>query len=215
MCERGNICNFIHCFRNPRDEYQGVTPGEVTDSKRPYSDEEDTATSASVSRPDERPSVSHKDERPAKRIKKEAGDCKYYMLTGACRDGRKCSKDHFRSEATSTVMIKNFFQHEYLDQYDVDRVKDDGEEKRYDNMDMMRAYGKFYEVVLAKFRAIGPVTMFKCCRNFARHLRGNVYVEFSEEKYAQDVSGTSSFANSISLESLKVVSRHKIDGDLT
>merc|ERR1712193_412830 len=53
-------------------------------------------------------------------------------------------------------------------------------------MDMMHMYSKFFEVVLAKFRAIGPVVMFKCCRNFIPHLRGNVYVEFSEERYAHE-----------------------------
>jgi len=176
LCERGNICNLIHCFRNPHNEYRGITTEEKRETQRHDADRNGTSRYAY-----------RRHENPVKRVKQETGDCEFYNLTGACKDGRKCRKDHIRYKSTSTIMIKNFFHHKYLDQYDEPDADNSNEgDKDHDELDLMQAYGKFYEVVLTKFRSIGPVIMFKSCRNFTPHLRGNVYVEFSEEKYAQD-----------------------------
>ena len=50
----------------------------------------------------------------------------------------------------------------------------------YEDEDMHKNFVDFYEDVLPEFKAIGRVVQFKVCCNYEPHLRGNVYVQFSE-----------------------------------
>ena len=50
---------------------------------------------------------------------------------------------------------------------------------------MIRCYCReFYHDVLAELKIFGTVVQFKVCCNEESHLRGNVYVQYSSERYA-------------------------------
>lgn len=109
----------------------------------------------------------------------DPSNCKFYMKTGACRFGPRCSRNHVRYENTPTILIPNFFQDARLGMQSNDRNDED-----YDEVELIHEFEKFYDDVIGEFRAAGTVVMFKCSQNYVPHLRGNVYVQYSKPEYA-------------------------------
>lgn len=46
--------------------------------------------------------------------------------------------------------------------------------------EIQKEFEYFYEMVLEEFKKFGKVVHFRCCKNLAAHLRGNVLVEFEK-----------------------------------
>jgi hypothetical protein len=51
---------------------------------------------------------------------------------------------------------------------------------QYDESEIVKHYREFYFDVHEEFRKFGRLVNFKVCRNFAPHLRGNVYVHYEK-----------------------------------
>jgi len=113
----------------------------------------------------------------------ESQFCKFYVKTGACRFGARCSRMHPKKEHSPTIMIQNFFHDARLAIPMLNERNNDAAIE-YDEVDVILEYEKFYDDVIGEFRAAGTVVMFKCCQNFVPHLRGNVYVQFTKHDEA-------------------------------
>ena len=110
-------------------------------------------------------------------------NCKFFMKTGACRYGPRCSRYHVTCGNSSTIMIPNFFQNARLEISMLNENCNDIDIE-YDELEMVSEFENFYYDVIEEFKAAGKVVMFKCCQNYVPHLRGNVYVQFSKPEYA-------------------------------
>lgn len=110
-------------------------------------------------------------------------NCTFYMRTGACRFGPRCSRIHLQYESSTTILIPNMFQDVRLT---IPMLNERNNESaiEYDEVDLIFEYEKFYDDVIAEFRAAGKVVMFKCAMNYVPHLRGNVYVQYEEKAHA-------------------------------
>jgi len=107
-------------------------------------------------------------------MSKDPTNCKFYMKTGACRFGQRCSRNHVAYENSPTILIPNFFQSSVLPDPDTET----------DEVEIIHEFEKFYDDVIGEFRAAGIVAMFKCCKNFVSHLKGNVYVQYTKPEDA-------------------------------
>ncbi|XP_063967306.1 U2 small nuclear ribonucleoprotein auxiliary factor 35 kDa subunit-related protein 2-like [Lytechinus pictus] len=120
---------------------------------------------------------------PVRAVKKEEL-CSFFMKTGACRFRERCSRTHPPpTECGTTLMIPGMYTNfglgpDFKDEYDADIGLECDEESAYVN------FHEFYEDVLPEFREYGKVLQLKVCRNWEPHLRGNVYVQYSNEEEA-------------------------------
>ncbi|KAK6619029.1 hypothetical protein RUM44_003411 [Polyplax serrata] len=109
--------------------------------------------------------------------------CSFFYKVGACRFGSQCSRNHQHLHISNTLMISNFYSHFTLDQcksseYDTDIGLE------YEDSDMYSHFREFYLDVIPEFKRFGDVTMVKICCNSEPHLRGNVYIEYKDERDA-------------------------------
>ncbi|KAK3734361.1 hypothetical protein QZH41_016664, partial [Actinostola sp. cb2023] len=110
----------------------------------------------------------------------DAVNCSFYLKTGACRFGERCSRAHPRLPASVTLLIPHMYQDIRLSQTMLDEADHDtGLE--FDDEEANERYKAFFDDVLAEFEKAGRVVQFKVCCNHEPHLRGNVYVQFSSE----------------------------------
>ncbi|KAM3185239.1 hypothetical protein ACTXT7_006779 [Hymenolepis weldensis] len=114
--------------------------------------------------------------------------CQFFWKTGACRYGDRCSRQHplpplhssdiasFGLSHSNTprliLIIENMFNHFSLqcDPLEVDETQ------------LLIDYRDFYADVRPELENIcgGPLEIFRCCRNALPHLRGNVYIQFTQ-----------------------------------
>ncbi|KAG7277870.1 hypothetical protein CRUP_001322 [Coryphaenoides rupestris] len=111
---------------------------------------------------------------------RDVQNCPFFLKTGACRFGDRCSRKHVYPASSSTLMIRSMFVTFGMDQchrddYDTDASLEHSEEELYEN------FLEFYHDVLPEFQGLGKVVQFKVSCNFEPHLRGNVYVQFDTE----------------------------------
>lgn len=108
-------------------------------------------------------------------------NCSFYLKTGACRFGERCSRHHPRPSSSVTLMIPGMYNDIRLSQSMLDEADQDTS-LEYDERDTFESFKRFYDDTLPEFRKAGTVVQFKVCCNFEPHLRGNVYVQFSSEE---------------------------------
>jgi len=109
--------------------------------------------------------------------------CSFYLKTGACRFGERCSRHHMKPPSSDTILLPAMFQHISLgEDFTNDLDTDSGLE--HEESDTDKSFADFFWDVFPEFQAIGQVTMFKVCCNHDPHLRGNVYVQYREEHEA-------------------------------
>ncbi|VUZ49720.1 unnamed protein product [Hymenolepis diminuta] len=114
--------------------------------------------------------------------------CQFFWKTGACRYGDRCSRQHplpplHSSDIASLglshsnpprliLIIENMFNHFSLqcDPLEADETQ------------LLIDYRDFYADVRPELENIcgGPLEVFRCCRNALPHLRGNVYIQFTQ-----------------------------------
>ncbi|KAL2087758.1 hypothetical protein ACEWY4_016586 [Coilia grayii] len=112
---------------------------------------------------------------------KDRANCPFFLKTGACRFGDRCSRKHEHPASSSTLLIRGMFVHYGMEQcrrddYDTDANLEFSEEEVY------QQFRDFYEDVLPEFKSAGTVVQFKVSCNFEPHLRGNVYVQYATEE---------------------------------
>ncbi|MBN3279591.1 U2AFM protein, partial [Polyodon spathula] len=111
---------------------------------------------------------------------KDRANCPFYLKTGACRFGDRCSRKHAHPASSPTLMIRGMFvsfgiEQSRRDDYDTDASLEYSEEEVH------QQFLDFYEDVLPEFKSVGKVLQFKVSCNFEPHLRGNVYIQFQTD----------------------------------
>ncbi|XP_069677048.1 U2 small nuclear ribonucleoprotein auxiliary factor 35 kDa subunit-related protein 2-like isoform X2 [Periplaneta americana] len=109
--------------------------------------------------------------------------CPFFSKTGACRFGDHCSRNHQRPGISRVLLMPNFYSHfgidqSMIDEYDTDLMLE------YEDSETYQHFREFYDDVLPELEQFGWVVQFKVCCNFEPHLRGNVYVEYSNTQDA-------------------------------
>ncbi|MBN3315266.1 U2AFM protein, partial [Atractosteus spatula] len=112
---------------------------------------------------------------------KDRENCPFFLKTGACRFGDRCSRKHTHLTSSTTMMIRGMFltfgmEQSRRDDYDTDASLEYSEEE------VFQQFLEFYEDVLPEFKTVGKVVQFKVSCNFEPHLRGNVYVQYEKEE---------------------------------
>ncbi|XP_029000528.1 U2 small nuclear ribonucleoprotein auxiliary factor 35 kDa subunit-related protein 1 isoform X2 [Betta splendens] len=112
---------------------------------------------------------------------RDVANCPFFLKTGACRFGDRCSRKHIYPTSSLTLMIRGMFrtfgmEESRRDDYDIDACLEHSEE------DLQESFVEFYHDVLPEFRSVGKVLQFKVSCNYEPHLRGNVYVQFDTEE---------------------------------
>ncbi|TSM94702.1 U2 small nuclear ribonucleoprotein auxiliary factor 35 kDa subunit-related protein 2 [Bagarius yarrelli] len=111
---------------------------------------------------------------------KDKANCPFFIKTGACRFGDRCSRKHEHPTTSTTLMVRGMFvtfamEQSRRDDYDTDASLE------YSEDEMRQQFMDFYDDVLPEFRNAGKVVQFKVSCNFEPHLRGNVYVQYDTE----------------------------------
>ncbi|XP_014469221.1 PREDICTED: U2 small nuclear ribonucleoprotein auxiliary factor 35 kDa subunit-related protein 2 isoform X2 [Dinoponera quadriceps] len=108
--------------------------------------------------------------------------CPFFMKTGACRYGDKCSKNHRIVFLSKVILIHGFYSHFSLEknsaEYDTDVTLE------YETSETWQHYREFYEDVISELKTYGRINVVRCCCNTEAHLRGNLYVEYHTEREA-------------------------------
>uniref|UniRef100_I3IUK3 Zinc finger CCCH-type, RNA binding motif and serine/arginine rich 2 n=1 Tax=Oreochromis niloticus TaxID=8128 RepID=I3IUK3_ORENI len=107
---------------------------------------------------------------------RDVANCPFFLKTGACRFGDRCSRKHTYPTTSPTLMIRGMFrtfgmEESRRDDYDIDACLEHSEEE------MQESFLEFYHDVLPEFKSVGKVLQFKVSCNYEPHLRGNVYVQ--------------------------------------
>ncbi|XP_036950919.1 U2 small nuclear ribonucleoprotein auxiliary factor 35 kDa subunit-related protein 2 [Acanthopagrus latus] len=116
---------------------------------------------------------------------RDVANCPFFLKTGACRFGDRCSRRHTYPTASTTLMIRGMFktfgmEESRRDDYDTDAWLEHSED------DLQESFLEFYHDVLPEFQSIGKVMQFKVSCNYEPHLRGNVYVQFETEEQCKE-----------------------------
>ncbi|XP_053663460.1 U2 small nuclear ribonucleoprotein auxiliary factor 35 kDa subunit-related protein 1 [Anopheles marshallii] len=107
----------------------------------------------------------------------DAEDCKFFLKTGACRHGYRCSGNHPTPGVGKVILIASFFSHPALEQ----KVHAEyGQDVRleFDEDDLQNCYNEFFRDIIEEFEAFGKIQHILACRNAGTHLRGSVYIEY-------------------------------------
>ncbi|XP_044139659.1 U2 small nuclear ribonucleoprotein auxiliary factor 35 kDa subunit-related protein 2 [Bufo gargarizans] len=112
---------------------------------------------------------------------KDRANCPFYLKTGACRFGERCSRKHCFPSSSQTLLVRGMFvtfgmEQCRRDDYDTDASLEYGDDEIY------QQFLEFYDDVVPEFKNVGKVIQFKISCNFEPHLRGNVYVQYQTEE---------------------------------
>ncbi|KAM7303061.1 U2 small nuclear ribonucleoprotein auxiliary factor 35 kDa subunit-related protein 1 [Ixodes scapularis] len=114
-------------------------------------------------------------------VEREA--CSFFVKTGACRFGERCSRSHPRPVSSRTLLMRGFYGHFSLEQQRRDDYDADAQLET-DERELRHHFDAFFWDALPELRRAGTVVQFKVCRNLEPHLRGNVYVQYASEEEA-------------------------------
>ncbi|XP_071345096.1 U2 small nuclear ribonucleoprotein auxiliary factor 35 kDa subunit-related protein 2 [Trachinotus anak] len=115
----------------------------------------------------------------------DVANCPFFLKTGACRFGDRCSRKHIYPTTSPTLMIRGMFttfgmEQSRRDDYDIDACLEHSEEE------LQESFLEFYHDVLPEFKSVGKVVQFKVSCNYEPHLRGNVYIQFDTEEQCKE-----------------------------
>ncbi|KAK2853815.1 hypothetical protein Q5P01_006476 [Channa striata] len=116
---------------------------------------------------------------------RDIANCPFFLKTGACRFGDRCSRRHVYPTTSPTLMIRGMFttfgmEESRRDDYDIDACLEHSEEE------LQESFLEFYHDVLPEFKSVGKVVQFKVSCNYETHLRGNVYIQFDTEDQCKE-----------------------------
>lgn len=110
--------------------------------------------------------------------------CSFFLKTGCCRFGDRCSRTHPKPDISNTILIKGMYSHFSIEQSNCDDYDADCN-LEYEDSETYHHFCEFYDDVLPEFKKAGKVIQFKVCCNHEPHLRGNVYIQFSKQEEAE------------------------------
>ena len=115
--------------------------------------------------------------------------CKFYQKVGACRFGDNCSRFHPLYESSSTLLLHGMFSTYAFEIMERAQKNIEGDISdfwlEHSDSDLYDEFVEFYDDVLPELESYGKVVQFKVCCNRDKHLSGNVYVQYKQEKDAK------------------------------
>ncbi|KAH8271713.1 hypothetical protein KR044_001594, partial [Drosophila immigrans] len=111
--------------------------------------------------------------------------CEFFTRTNCCRYGQTCTFNHRRPMLSRIILIRHFFTHPLLQVADTktEYAKSD-EHLELTDHDLRAAYDEFFRDVVDELEKFGKIVNFRTVRNTLPHLRGNVFVEYAQERFA-------------------------------
>uniref|UniRef100_A0A182PF76 Uncharacterized protein n=1 Tax=Anopheles epiroticus TaxID=199890 RepID=A0A182PF76_9DIPT len=109
--------------------------------------------------------------------REDAEDCRFFLKTGACRHGYRCTGNHPTPGVSRVILIANFFSHPALEQ-NVHEEYGTDVRLEFDEEDLKNSFHEFFHDIIQEFEVFGTVQHIFVCRNSVTHLRGNVYIEY-------------------------------------
>lgn len=104
--------------------------------------------------------------------------CPFFKKTGACRFKDTCSRNHIRPGISRTILVQNFYTHYSLEKCDNEHGTDANLE--FETYEVYDHFKEFFYDVITEMERYGRIRQFKVCCNTEPHLRGNVYVEYTD-----------------------------------
>lgn len=109
--------------------------------------------------------------------------CSFYEKIGTCRFGLRCTRNHKRPRISCFLLIPEFFTNIRLNNTGKASEYGDDIAIEFDEDELYRDFAEFFEDVVPEFEKFGTVAQFRVCQNVAKHIRGNVYVEYKSNRY--------------------------------
>ncbi|XP_062129920.1 U2 small nuclear ribonucleoprotein auxiliary factor 35 kDa subunit-related protein 2 isoform X1 [Drosophila sulfurigaster albostrigata] len=111
--------------------------------------------------------------------------CEFFTRTNCCRFGQACTFNHRRPMLSKIILIRHFFIHPLLQVADTktEYAKSD-EHLELTDHDLRVDYDEFFKDVVGELEKFGKIVNFRAVRNTLPHLRGNVFVEYAQERFA-------------------------------
>ncbi|CAD7079949.1 unnamed protein product [Hermetia illucens] len=135
--------------------------------------------------------------------------CPFFMKTASCRFGDRCTRNHSRPCVSRILLLPYFFTHIRLEQPAHSEYGSDLS-LEFSEAELYQAYDDFFEDVTTELSKYGSIVNFRVCRNSEPHLRGNVFVEFEDDRSSlrayQVLQGRYYAGKRINVEFCKLVS---------
>ncbi|XP_044315872.1 U2 small nuclear ribonucleoprotein auxiliary factor 35 kDa subunit-related protein 2 isoform X2 [Drosophila rhopaloa] len=117
----------------------------------------------------------HPEERP----------CEFFTRTNCCRYGLTCTFNHRRPMLARILLIRHFFNHSMLQERRAHAEYASAEEHlELTEQDLRSDYDEFFDDAVEELEKFGTIVNFRTVRNTLEHLRGNVFVEYTNERSA-------------------------------
>ncbi|XP_053675081.1 U2 small nuclear ribonucleoprotein auxiliary factor 35 kDa subunit-related protein 2 [Anopheles nili] len=104
-------------------------------------------------------------------------NCKFFVKTGACRHGFRCSLNHPTPGLSKLILIPNFFNHPALEHM-VHAEYGHDSRLEFDEDDLKSSFAEFFRDIVVEFEVFGNIQHIFVCQNSVCHLRGNVYIQY-------------------------------------
>jgi len=112
---------------------------------------------------------------------KDKVNCSFYIKTGACLHGERCSRKHNKPQYSQTIVVENM----YINQYNAAKSADGSHITGDDEVKKQEIFDDFFEDVFVECEEkYGQIEEMSVCDNRCDHLRGNVYIKFRKEEDA-------------------------------
>ncbi|XP_034472148.1 U2 small nuclear ribonucleoprotein auxiliary factor 35 kDa subunit-related protein 2 isoform X2 [Drosophila innubila] len=111
--------------------------------------------------------------------------CEFFTRTNCCRYGHACTFNHKRPMLAKIILIRHFFTHPLLQGKDTSTEYANGDEHlQLTDRDLRADYDEFFKDVVGELEKFGKIINFRAVRNTLPHLRGHVFVEYAQERFA-------------------------------
>ncbi|XP_017116964.1 U2 small nuclear ribonucleoprotein auxiliary factor 35 kDa subunit-related protein 2 isoform X1 [Drosophila elegans] len=111
--------------------------------------------------------------------------CEFFSRTNCCRYGHACTFNHRRPMLARILLIRHFFNHSMLREQRTHKEYASAEEHlELTEQDLRSDYDEFFDDAVEELEKFGQIVNFRTVRNTLEHLRGNVFVEYTNERSA-------------------------------
>lgn len=114
---------------------------------------------------------------------KDKINCSFYVKTGACRHGERCSRVHNRPVFSQTILLPNLYQTPH--QFRAAVLAQGFVGPEIPDEDVKHHFDDFYYDIAEEMSKYGPIEGIYVCENDAEHLCGNTYVKFANVEAAR------------------------------
>lgn len=109
--------------------------------------------------------------------------CPFYDKIGTCRFGLRCARNHKRPRISCILLISEFFTNIRLNNTGKASEYGDDIGIEFDEDELYHDFEEFFDDVVPEFEKFGTISQFRVCQNVVKHLRGNVYIEYKNQRF--------------------------------